>query len=177
VDPPHASPEEHRDLEELYRSLGIIPSGSDEDDEGAPSPAELVAAARRFHRRLRRLLNEALESAGISYAQFEVLDALIADRNHHTGSLAQQLGITRQSAHDLVRKLDAAGFVERLPPDAGVRGVRVTDEGSAQRDRCIQALEPFRMALGRMTPEARRSFDHALIAAEAAIRPPPWWSF
>lgn len=181
VDPEEVHSEEgRRELEELYEHLGRpVPQSrrwwEQDDDASAPAAAELVTLARRFHRQLRVLLNESMEGTGISYAQFEVLEIVHNDRNHHAGSIAGALGITRQSANELVRKLEAAGYVERLTPDNGVRGVLITAAGEAQFQRCNRAIEPFRTFFGRMTADERRGLKDALHAARAALRPPAPW--
>ena len=60
-------------------------------DEPVPTPAELVALARRFHRQLRVALNFAIEMSGLSYARFEVLEALANDPDHHAAAIAHHL--------------------------------------------------------------------------------------
>jgi hypothetical protein len=64
-------------LAKLYRSVGLAPLEPPADD--GPSAAQVVAAARHFHRRLRARLNEALEEVGFSYARFEILELVDAD--------------------------------------------------------------------------------------------------
>jgi DNA-binding MarR family transcriptional regulator len=166
------------DLEDVYRTLGISPraGSSRPTEEVVPSSAELIAAARRFHRRLRARLNEALEDVGISYAQYEVLEALGSDPNHHAGSIAGHLGTSRQAVSLLLRRLFDADLVDPLVFDRGVRGLRLTDLGSQVLARCGEALAPLHLMLGgRMNAEDRAALHTALYAAEAALRPPPRW--
>ena len=53
------------------------------------------------------------------------------------GSLAARLGIDAVSAHHLIHRLDAAGYIERRvnPKDRRARTLRLTARGQALRDR------------------------------------------
>jgi hypothetical protein len=79
---------------------------------------------------------------------------------------------------------DERGELEELfrsigiaPEDAGVRGLQLTSAGSALLERCELSLQGFNLLFGRMPREHRVSLVGALNAAEAALRPPPRWSF
>jgi DNA-binding MarR family transcriptional regulator len=118
-------------------------------------------------------LNEALEDVGISYAQYEVLETLAEDLNHHAASIAAHLATTRQAVSLLVRRLCDAGLVAPLTWDQGVRGLRITRGGTATLERCAYALAGLHRLLERMSKEDRARLLESLNAAEAALRPPP----
>jgi DNA-binding MarR family transcriptional regulator len=157
------------DLEEIRAWLG---TGDDQDSQQAtaPSTAEVVAAARRFHRRLRTTLIFALEDAGVSYAQFEILVTLEADPSHHAASIAHQLGSSRQAVSRLVGKLVDGGYLQRLSFDNGVQGLRITELGRQLLARCEGALSGFHSLFGRLEGERRVALIDALRSAETALR-------
>jgi DNA-binding MarR family transcriptional regulator len=163
------------DLLDVYRTLGRPPPTPVDTAPPPPTPADLVVAARRFHRRLRRLLNEAVEAVGISYARFEILELLGEDDHHHVASIAAHLGTSRQAVHRLVEQLDRSGLVDRLGFDTGVKGVRITRRGRDTLNACDRHLEGFHQLFARLQPDERRALERTLNAAEAALRPPPRW--
>jgi DNA-binding MarR family transcriptional regulator len=88
-------------------------------------------------------LDQALDGCGISSAQLELLDLLMRDRNAHAAALARSLGIRRQSASGLIMRLRAAGLVEVLPIDFGVRVPVITEDGRRRRERAHEAMAPI----------------------------------
>jgi DNA-binding MarR family transcriptional regulator len=97
-------------------------------------PAHL---ARRFHQVCLGITAEVTERAGLTPVEFAVITALEDAPGIDQGSLAARLGIDPVSAHHLVHRLSAAGFVERQvsATDRRVRALRLTARGQALRDR------------------------------------------
>jgi hypothetical protein len=58
---------------------------------------------------------------GLSFAQYEVMEALAAEPKLHAAELGRRLHITRHSAHTLLKQLERAGLIELLPRDGGIR--------------------------------------------------------
>jgi DNA-binding MarR family transcriptional regulator len=145
-------------------------------DASAPTAAELIGATRHFHRRLRSRLIEALDLVDLTYAQFEVLEIIEHDSNHHAGSLAGLLAVTRQAAHRIALRMQAAGLVRFEAPDGGVKPIRITGRGRRRLAETRDHLEGLhRLIDDRLDPETRGTLVRALKVAEAAIRPPPWF--
>lgn len=97
-------------------------------------PAHL---ARRFHQVCLGITAEVTERAGLTPVEFAVITALEDAPGIDQGRLAARLGIDAVSAHHLVHRLAAAGFIERQvsPKDRRARALRLTARGQALRDR------------------------------------------
>jgi len=143
-----------------------------------PHPAELIAAERFLHRRLRNRLNDATEGHGLSYAQVEVMLLLEERTNLHAGQMARALGTSRQAVHGLLEKLEGAGLVEVLPQQGEARPVVLTDLGRRRIRSIWRVLDrTVHAALRRIPAAERREVLNALNACERALAPlrPPWW--
>jgi DNA-binding MarR family transcriptional regulator len=143
-----------------------------------PHPAELIAAERILHRRLRNRLNDATEGHGLSYAQVEVMLLLEERTNRHAGQMARALGTSRQAVHALLEKLEGAGLVDVLPQQGEAHPVALTDLGRRRIRSIWGVLDSTVHAAVRRIPEGdRRAILDALNAFERALAPlrPPWW--
>ena len=162
------------DLADIYRTLHRDPPQPPEPP--APTTAELIAAARRFHRRLRTRLIEALDLVDLTYAQFEVLEIVELDPNHHAGSLAGHLAVTRQAARSIATRMEVAGLVRFGAWDGGVKAIQITPRGRQRLAEARDHLEGFHQLMDDgLDAQTRRTLLRALNVAEAAIRPPPWF--
>jgi DNA-binding MarR family transcriptional regulator len=97
-------------------------------------PAHL---ARRFHQVCLGITAEVTERAGLTPVEYAMITALEDAPAIDQGSLAARLGIDAVSAHHLVHRLAAAGYIERRvnPEDRRARTLRLTARGQALRDR------------------------------------------
>jgi DNA-binding MarR family transcriptional regulator len=97
-------------------------------------PAHL---ARRFHQVCLGITAEVTERAGLTPVEFAIVTALEDAPAIDQGTLAARLGIDAVSAHHLVHRLAAAGYIERRvnPDDRRARTLRLTARGQALRDR------------------------------------------
>lgn len=143
-----------------------------------PHPAELIAAERYLHRRLRNRLNDATDGYGLSYAQVEVMLLLEERTNLHAGQMARALGTSRQAVHALLEKLEGAGLVDVLPQEGEARPVALTDLGRRRIRSMWRVLDSTVHAALRRIPAAEpRELLDALNGYERALAPlrPPWW--
>jgi DNA-binding MarR family transcriptional regulator len=149
------------------------------EEPRGPHPADLIAAERRLHRRLRNRLNDGVEGLGLSYAQVELMVLLEARTNLHGGQMALALGMSRQAVHALVRKLELGGLVDVLPYDGGARAVALTDLGRRRLKMAWRTLgDTVHAALFRIPDAERLTLLESLEGCERALaplRPPPWW--
>jgi DNA-binding MarR family transcriptional regulator len=106
-----------------------LPDSGRRSEPPGPHPADLIAAERYLHRRLRNRLNDATDGNGLSYAQAEVMLLLEERTNLHAGQMARALGTTRQAVHGLLEKLEGAGLIDVLPQQGEARPVALTDLG------------------------------------------------
>ncbi|MBQ0862684.1 MULTISPECIES: MarR family winged helix-turn-helix transcriptional regulator [Streptomyces] len=134
-------------------------------------PQLLTEARRWFEDGLLAAL-EAAGAAPVSPTQaqlFSVLD----EAGTTVSELARRMGVTRQTAHQAVHSLVAAGLLEQVPDPASARRrlIRRTQEGArvhARAERVLAALE------GRLAERIGAEQVAALRAAlEAAWGPPP----
>ena len=97
-------------------------------------PAHL---AWRFHQVCLGITAEVTERAGLTPVEYAMITALEDAPAIDQGSLAVRLGIDAVSAHHLVHRLAAAGYIERRvnPEDRRARTLRLTARGQALRDR------------------------------------------
>jgi len=119
----------------------------------------------------------ALEAAGaepVSPTQVQLF-AVLDDHGTTVSELARRMGVTRQSAHQAVHGLVAAGLLEQAPDPTSARQrlIRRTAEGERthrQAGEILTGLED-RLAerIGRDTVDALRS---ALEAPWGAVPPP-----
>ena len=93
-------------------------------------PAHL---ARRFHQVCLGITAEVTEGAGLTPVEYAMITALEDAPAIDQGSLAARLGIDAVSAHHLVHRLAAAGYIERRvnPEDRRARTLRLTARGQA----------------------------------------------
>jgi DNA-binding MarR family transcriptional regulator len=157
---------------------GDPPAARPGSEQVGPHPAELIAAERFLHRRLRNRLNDATDGHGLSYAQVEVMLLLEERTNLHAGQMARALGTSRQAVHALLEKLEGAGLVDVLPQQGEARPVALTDLGR-RRIRSIWGVldSTVHAALRQIPAGERRKLLDALNRCERALAPirPPWW--
>jgi DNA-binding MarR family transcriptional regulator len=79
-----------------------------------------------------------LDALGITYPQYLVLHALWEEDARTVGTIAQRLTLESSTVTPLVKRLEAAGLVERSrnPLDERQVQVRLTERGRDMRDRC-----------------------------------------
>jgi len=113
-----------------------------------------------------------LEPLGLTHPQYLVMLALWEDAPTRFGTLAARLSLDLATLSPLVRRLEAAGLVERRrgADDARVVELEPTEAGRALRERAVEVpvriVERLGIPIERL--EALRSELTALIEAVAA---------
>ncbi|MEH3046114.1 MarR family winged helix-turn-helix transcriptional regulator [Sphingomonas adhaesiva] len=79
-----------------------------------------------------------LDALGLTYPQYLVLHALWEEDGRTIGAIAQRLTLESSTITPLVKRLEAAGMVDRMrnPADERQVQVRLTARGRDMRDRC-----------------------------------------
>lgn len=146
-------------------------------DDDPTGPMDLITAILRFHHILEARLDRALNGCGLSFAQYEVMEVLVAEPKLHAGELGRRLHITRQSAHDLLKQLARAGLIDLLPRDGGIRCAWLTTAGHRRLDFCRRALGSIERAAAAMPSSTTQELRESLARFEAVVvpRPRPWW--
>ena len=111
------------------------------------------------------------QSPGVPPAQLRVLTIVARTRQPNMSRLAEALGVVPSSASRLCDRLEATGFLRRVPDPRDRREVRLLLTPAARR--LLQELRERRRAalaavLDRMTPSARQDLVRALAAFDAA---------
>ena len=85
-----------------------------------------------------RVYKPLLDRFGITYPQYLVLHTLWEEDGRTIGAIADRLALESSTVTPLVKRLEAAGHVERRRNPADERQVNVflTDQGAAMRERC-----------------------------------------
>ncbi|MFO1129287.1 MAG: MarR family winged helix-turn-helix transcriptional regulator [Rhodospirillales bacterium] len=143
------------------------------DPAGTNSPC-VCARVRRAARAMTQLYDAALAPAGLTVAQFSLLQNLRRLAEPHIAALAEATGLDRSTLGRNLRLLEMAGLV-RLDPggDRRMRLVSVT----AQGERTVaEAMPLWRRVqadvIGRLGEERRNQLYALLVELERAQQPP-----
>ncbi|HEY9022684.1 MAG TPA: MarR family transcriptional regulator [Burkholderiaceae bacterium] len=84
-----------------------------------------------------RLYRPVLEKLGFSYTQYVAMGALLEEDDLGVGGLGERLFLESNTLAPILKKLEAAGYVERVRDPADERQVRIrlTPAGQALRPR------------------------------------------
>jgi DNA-binding MarR family transcriptional regulator len=149
-------------------------------DTIAPPTTEVIVSAITSGRRLVARIDRDLKDLGLTWGRFHAL--VVIDRTNgwiHAGAIARKMGITRQSAHALLRTLDDRGLL-RWKVEPWVRSARLSTDGALILAEAYGALADTFDAIQRLDAKERK----AIVVAEYAIRrelhrPPtrrPWYA-
>ena len=136
----------------------------------------LMAMARESHRRLMDACAEAgFEGLKLSFGQ--VLP-FVPPAGIRIGELARMQGVSKQAMSQLVKELEALGYVSTAEEagDRRVRSVRLTARGRALRRQAHQSLQQLLgQLLAVLGEDGRASFAAPLAALAARLEPGlPW---
>jgi DNA-binding MarR family transcriptional regulator len=146
----------------------IIQGWAERDPRLDPSPLEVAGRLLLCAAYLERALVAALQSFGLSFGDFDVLNTLRRrgdDRGTKPKDLAQSSLITSGAMTSRLDRLERAGLIERKPDPADRRGVLVqlTEHGERLAEESLHAViaadEDF---LEPLSPRQRNSVASAL---------------
>ncbi|NNG18955.1 MarR family transcriptional regulator [Naumannella sp. ID2617S] len=131
-----------------------------------------VTSLMRVHQLLLTELDEVVRPFGLTFARYEVLVLLSFSRTGSLplGKIGERLQVHATSVTPLVKRLDAAGLIERRPhPDDG-RAVlaSLTDAGREVLEQATAAVVAAQFGLGSITEEQCDELSHILAAARSA---------
>ena len=117
------------------------------------------------------LSTDALAAQGLTLRQFAVLAALAAEEGQSQSSLVDRTGIDRSTLAEMVRRMEAAGYIERTtsPEDARAKAVSLLAKGRAVYEAALPGGEAADKELLAMIRANRRS---GFILSLAAIGAP-----
>ena len=98
---------------------------------------------RRLHQLHVAIFLEECKAFDVTPVQYAVLSVLYRDRPLDQVSVAAEVGIDRNNAADVIRRLERRGFVERVqsPTDKRAKLSRITDEGRRFVEDAHSAME------------------------------------
>lgn len=116
-----------------------------------------VTSLMRVHQLVLIELDELLRPLGLTFARYEVLVLLSFSRRGALplGKIGQRLQVHATSVTPLVKRLEAAGLIQRSPHPEDGRAVlaSITLHGRDVMDRATAAILDARFALGSMSEE------------------------
>ena len=117
------------------------------------------------------LSTEALSSQGLTLRQFAVLAALAAEEGQSQSSLVDRTGIDRSTLAEMVRRMEASGYIERTtsPEDARAKAVSLLAKGREVYEAALPGVEAADKELLAMIRSNRRA---GFILSLAAIGAP-----
>lgn len=117
---------------------------------------------------IQRLYKPLLDELGLTYPQFLVLNVLWAEDSQTVGTIAEKLALESSTLTPLLKRLEAAGLVDRRRNAANERQVIValTGEGKALQTRggclanaLLESSGETALALAKINEEVRRLRD------------------
>ncbi|QUD87351.1 MarR family winged helix-turn-helix transcriptional regulator [Phenylobacterium montanum] len=146
----------------------------------SPSPAEVAALAEALRPallRLSRRLRQQSQSLGLSPLDAMILGAIRKVEGIGVSELADREQMSRPTMSAHVKRLEAAGYVARLEPDAEDRrrvGLNLTAKGAKALDAVRRRRNDWlAQELAKLPPEAREALAAAIapLALLAGERP------
>jgi DNA-binding MarR family transcriptional regulator len=122
--------------------------GADATQRSVP-PMRLSYLIGQLDRVISRRLAEALVLHGLTLPQYTALSVLRARGRSSNAQIAERSFITPQSANEVVKTMEASGWVAREPDPMNRRVVllSLTDAGKTLLDACDQAVDQVERAM------------------------------
>jgi DNA-binding MarR family transcriptional regulator len=104
---------------------------------------------------IQRIYKPLLDQIGLTYPQYLVLNVLWRDEEQTVGSIAERLALEPSTLTPLLKRLEAAGFVNRMrnPDNERQVVIRLTEDGRALRSQA-GCLGTSLLAASGQSPEA-----------------------
>lgn len=125
-----------------------------------------------------RLSGMALRRHGLTLRQYGLLAQLRQEPELTASQLARQLGITRQSLHEMTRSLESMGLLERGPgADGRTRRMVLRPQAKSLLDRVRPAVKAADAHLTRgLSPGQARALRHLLAKLLAVATDDEAWT-
>jgi DNA-binding MarR family transcriptional regulator len=128
------------------------------------------------HFRLKRVVDEAMQGAGLSMARAKLLDRLNTQGLMRQQALADCFGFAPRSITDMVDGLERDGLAERLddPGDRRAKLVRITAAGKVALNAALRVrVELIQHIFGVLSPADRVELARLLTALDDSLATVP----
>ena len=128
------------------------------------------------HHRLKRVVDEAMQGAGLSMARAKLLDRLMTQGPVRQQALAESFGFAPRSITDMVDGLERDGLAERLddPGDRRAKLVRITAAGERALKAALRVRnELIQHIFGVLSPPDRAELARLLMTLDASLATVP----
>jgi DNA-binding MarR family transcriptional regulator len=128
------------------------------------------------HHRLKRVVDEAMQGAGLSMARAKLLDRLITQGPMRQQALADCFGFAPRSITDMVDGLERDGLAERLddPGDRRAKLVRITAAGEVAVNAALRVrVKLIEHIFGVLSPADRVELARLLTALDNSLATVP----
>ena len=131
-----------------------------------------VTSLMRVHQLVLMELDELLRPLGLTFARYEVLVLLSFSRRGtlSLGKIGQRLQVHATSVTPLVKRLEAAGLIERLPHPEDGRAVlaSITPRGRAVMEQATEAILGAQFALSSLSEDECDALTRLLTSPRSA---------
>lgn len=143
---------------------------SSSPDTPGSKPLGLAYLIGRLDHVLNRRLREVLPPLGLTVPQYTALSVFRSVGSMSNAQLAERTMVSPQSANDMVKTMEARGWIERRPDPSHGRIIQIslTDGGNAVLERCDAKVLELELAMFQDLGEAERGSLHTLL--RAAVR-------
>ena len=135
----------------------------------APAPLDLAIRLERARHRLVKELDRDLWKVDMTFASMRVLMVVVDARELvHASEVGRRMGLTRQAAAVVMKRLSDIGAVE-VVDEGWARSVRVTPAGRDLLADCVRVTERTLAGFSWLQPVERRDLGRLLRKSEAGL--------
>jgi DNA-binding MarR family transcriptional regulator len=135
----------------------------------APVPLELAIRLEHARHRLVKELDRDLWKVDMTFASMRALLVVTDARGLiHAGEVSRRMGVSRQAAAVLLKRLTAMGAVE-VVDEGWARSVRVTDPGRRLVEDCVGVTGRTLSSFARLGAVERRDLGRLLRKTEGGL--------
>jgi DNA-binding MarR family transcriptional regulator len=141
-------------------------------DSDSPKPLGLAYLVGRLDHVLNQRLRDSLAPAGLTVPQYTALSVFRVQGSLSNAQLAIRTMISPQSANEMVKVMEAKGWIERKPDPSHGRIIQIslTEAGHAILRECdVKVVEVERIMFPDLGEEERAKLQSQLRAAVRAI--------
>jgi DNA-binding MarR family transcriptional regulator len=135
-------------------------------------PSGLAYLVGRLDHVLNRRLREVLAPLGLTVPQYTALTVFRAQGSLSNAQLAERTMVSPQSANEMVKSMEAQGWIERRPDPSHGRIIQIslTVAGHAVMERCdAEVVKVEAQMFPELTAEQRHTLQGALRGAVRAL--------